>query len=106
MTEKNIPMSEWQERLATFTSGNRNRIAAVAANGMTVFEEKPFRDVEYDPIGKGNDIIITLGTDHELLTHTVNAPTELILHQEDNGEISTLEIIDQNGESTFLRLRH
>ena len=103
--KKNIPNNDWQERLTTFTSGNRGRTAAIAAQGMTVIENWAFRDLEYDPVGKGNDVIITLGDREETFTHTIDAPVEIILHQEDDGEISALEIIDQNGESTFLRLQ-
>jgi hypothetical protein len=103
--KKSIPNDEWQERLATFTSGNRGRKAAIAAQGMTIIENRAFRDLEYDPVGKGNDVIITLGDREETFTHTVDAPVEINLHQEEDGEISALEIIDQNGESTFLRLQ-
>jgi hypothetical protein len=34
-TRKQISKADWQERLQTFTSGNRGRIAAIAAGGMT-----------------------------------------------------------------------
>jgi hypothetical protein len=102
--KKNIQNNEWQERLTTFTSGNRGRKAAIAAQGMTIIENRPFRDLEYDPVGKGNDIIITLGDLEDTFTHTVYAPVDIFLHQEDNGEVSALEIVDQSSESTFLRL--
>jgi len=100
MSKKQLESSEWQGRLQTFTSGNRHRKAAIAANGMTVIENTPLVSVDYDPPGKGNCLTITLAG----FTHTVNAPVELYLTEEANGVISTLEIIDQNGESTFLRL--
>ena len=102
--KKNIQSNEWQERLATFTSGNRGRKAAIATQGMTIIENTPFRDLEYDPVGKGNDIIITLGDMEDTFTHTVTAPVDIFLHQEDNGEVSALEVVDQINESTFLRL--
>ena len=92
-----MPTSEWQERFTTFTSGNRGRIAAIATQGMTVIENRPFRDLEYDPVGKGNDVIITFGDREDTFTHTVNDPAEIVLHQEDDGEISALEVLDQNG---------
>ena len=103
-TTKKINKEEWQERLQLFTSGNRRRKAAIEVEGITTVKNQALRDVEYDPIGKGNDLIITLGNSENLFTHTVNDPEELVLHQESNGEVSSLEIKDQYGEKTFLRL--
>ena len=71
--KKQIQQSEWQERLQTFTSGNRGRRAAIATEGMTLVEEKPFETVICDPVKKGNDVVISV----EDFTHTVAAPTEL-----------------------------
>jgi len=100
MSKKQIKSTEWQERLQTFTSGNKNRTAAIATDGMTVVENTPLVSVDYDPPGKGNALTITL----EGFTHTVSAPVELYLTEEVNGVVSTLEVVDQNGTSTFLRL--
>lgn len=102
-TKKQIPNNEWQERLQTFTSGNAGRKVAIAAEGMTIVENKPFRDLEYDPVGKGNDLVITVGYGDETYWHTVNAPVEIFENQESNGQVSTLEIVDQNGNSVYLR---
>ena len=99
-TKKQIETSEWQDRLQSFTSGNKGRTSAIAAEGMTLAENKPVTSVDYDPVGKGNDMMISL----EGFSHTVNAPVELYITQESNGVVSTLEIVDQNGVSTFLRL--
>ena len=38
------------------------------------------------------------------VVHLVNAPVEIYINQESNGVTSSLEIIDQNGGETFLRL--
>ncbi len=99
-TKKQIESSAWQNRLQTFTSGNRGRTAAVAAGGTTLVEDKPLVSVDYDPVGKGNNISISV----EGMMHTVDAPVELYLIEESNGVVSTLEVVDQNGISTFLRL--
>ena len=99
-TKKQIKTSEWQERLQSFVSGNMGRTAAIAAEGMTIAENKALVSVDYDPLGKGNDLIITLRG----FTHSVNAPVELFITEESNGVISTLEVIDQNGISTLLRM--
>ena len=99
-TNKRIETTEWQDRLQSLTSGNKGRTSAIAAEGMTIAENKSLVSVDYDPVGKGNDIMITLSG----FSHTVNAPVEVHITEESNGVVSTLEIIDQNGTSTFLRL--
>jgi len=100
MSKKLIESSEWQERLQMFTSGNKGRASAIAAEGMTLVENKPLISVDYDPLGKGNDLIITV----EGFTHTVMAPTELYIVEASDGVVSILEVVDQNGEATLLRL--
>ncbi len=97
--KKQIQKSEWQERLQTFTSGNRGRKAAIAAEGMTLVENKPFENVFYDPVGKGNELVISV----EDFTHTVAAPTELYVEESEKGVVTSLEVVDQNGQSCFLR---
>ena len=96
---KQIEKSEWQERLQTFTSGNRGRKAAIAAEGMTLVENNPFVTVVYDPVGKGNDLVISV----ENFTHAVSAPTELYIEENDKGIVTSLKVVDQNGKFTFLR---
>jgi hypothetical protein len=36
--------------------------------------------------------------------HMVNEPVEMCMTFDSNGVVSTLEILDQNGSATFLRL--
>ena len=97
---KQIEQDSWQDRLQTFTSGNRGRTSAIAAEGMTVVENKPLVSVDYDPVGKGDDMIISV----EGMTHTVFAPKELYIIEESNGVVSTMEIVDKKGNITYLRL--
>lgn len=99
-TKKQIEPGEWQDRLQSFTSGNKGRSAAIAAEGMTIVENKALISVDYDPVGKGNDIMITL----DGFAHTINAPVEINITKTDNGVVSTMQIIDQNGADTYLRL--
>lgn len=99
-TRKQIENENWQERLQTFTSGNKGQTAAIASQGMTIVENKPFDSVVYDPIRKGNDIVLAV----DGFIHLVNAPVEIYIYQESDGVASSLEIVDQNGGQTFLRL--
>lgn len=103
-TKKQIQNAEWQERIQTFSSGNRGRKAAIAVEGMILAENQVFRDIEYDPVGKGNDLIMTLGHMEDMFTHTIAAPAALYIHQESNGVVDALEVVDGKGGTTFLRL--
>ena len=96
---QNVNYDEWQTRLQEITSGNQGRKAAIAADGMTLVENQSFESVNYDSPNKGNDLMIAV----KGYTHTVEAPTEMIIVKSDNGVISTLEIVDQNNEKTYLR---
>jgi len=95
-----IENGHWQEKLQTFTSANKGRSAAIAVQGMTIVENRPFDRVVYDPILKGNDLVLAL----DGFIHMVNEPVEMYMTHDSNGVVSTLEILDQNGSATFLRL--
>jgi hypothetical protein len=95
-----IENEHWQEKLQTFTSGNKGRPAAITSHGMAIVENKPFHSVIYDPIRKGNDIVLAL----EGFIQMVNEPVEIFMTHDSNGVVSTLEILDQNGSATCLRL--
>jgi hypothetical protein len=100
MSKKQLELSEWQDRLQSFTSGNYHRTVALTVEGSTVFKNAPLVSVDYDPPGKGNALTITI----EDYTHIVEAPEKLYLKREANGVDSALEVVSQNGESTLLSL--
>ncbi|MEJ2333723.1 MAG: DUF5335 family protein [Desulfobulbaceae bacterium] len=99
-TRKQIENEHWQKKLQTLTSTNRGRSAVISIHGMTIVENKPFDHVIYDPIRKGNDLVLAL----EGFIHMVNEPVEIYMTHDSNGVVSTLEILGQNGEPTILRL--
>ena len=99
-TRKQIENEHWQEKLPAFTSTSKGRTAAIAALGMTIVENKPFDSVVYDPIRKGNDLVLAV----DGFIHIVDEPVEMYMTQESNGVVSTLEILGQNGTATFLKL--
>ena len=102
--KKSIPMDDWSDRLTSFSSGNRGRLSAIATQNMTIVEDKKLEDIVYDPVNKGNDIVIAVEGPEGSFRHIVEGPAELIIEQREDGVVSTLEIIDQNNESTFVRL--
>ena len=95
-----IENGHWQEKLQAFTSANKGRSAAIAVQGMTIVENRSFDRVVYEPIRKGNDLVLVL----DGFIHMVNEPVEMSMTFDSNGVVSTLEILDQNDSATFLRL--
>lgn len=104
-----IPNNEWADFFATFSNDTRGRAVSIqtidpVSGDSGVVGQGPMLAVDYDPQGKGNDIIISLGTDEIDASHTIPAPVALWRAQLDSGEISALEIIDQNDGKTIVVL--
>ncbi|NVK50600.1 MAG: DUF5335 family protein [Cyclobacteriaceae bacterium] len=95
-----IENEHWQNKLKAFSSTNKGRMATIVALGMTIIENKAFNSVIYDPILKGNDLVLAV----DGFVHMVNEPVEMYITQEFNDMVSILEILDQNGMTTFLKL--
>lgn len=72
--------------------------------GLTNAENQILRDIEYDLVGKGNDLIITFVYNENMFTHTIDDPLELFIHEESSGVVAALEVVGEKGGSTFLRL--
>ena len=97
---KQIENEHWQEKLQAFTLTNKGRTVAIAAHGMTIVENKPFDSVVYDPIRKGNDLVLAV----DGFIHMVDEPVEMYMTHDSNGVVSTLELLDLNGAPTILSL--
>lgn len=105
-----IPRDQWQDFFTTFSNGNRGRQIGLEffdqVTGDTgVQNQGQLMAVDCDSVDKGNDIVITTGEVEIGYSHTVKAPAEVWQAQHDNGEISALEIIDQNNSKTVLIFR-
>ena len=100
MRKKVIEISDWQGRLQTFTSGNRGRTGAIVVGTLTLVEIKALISVNYDPVGKGNDMSLSL----EGYTHVIDGPEKMFVIEDHNGVVKTLEIVDNKGVTTQLNL--
>jgi hypothetical protein len=102
-----IPRAEWSNFFISFSNDTRGRLVSiqvidqVSGDSGEVAEGKLLA-IDYDPETKGNDIILSLGTEEIAATHLVAAPVELWKAQHDTGEIAALEIIDQNNGKTIV----
>ncbi len=104
-----IPQAEWQDFMVTFSNGNRGRELSVEvfdkeSGDQTARKQGKLMAVDYDPVGKGNDIVVTTGTNEIDYSHTIPAPVEVWQAQHDDGKVAALEIIDQNNVKTILSL--
>ena len=102
-----IPTEEWSDFFTTFSNDTRGRQVSIQVldteSGDTgVVDKGNLLAVDYDPANKGNDIVVTCGTDKIDASHTIGAPEELWRAQLDSGEINALEIIDQNKNQTII----
>jgi hypothetical protein len=105
-----IPREEWKDFFVTLSNGNRGRILSIEVldpesgdSGQS--QQGKLLAVDYDPVDKGNDIVVTTGVDEVDYSHTIKAPVEVWKAQQDNGEVAALEIIDQNNVKTILSLK-
>lgn len=107
---KKIDRGRWGDFLSIFSNGNRGRTVAIevadpATGAQELTDAAPLFAIDYDPAGKGDDLVITTGRDEVDYTHTISAPAEIWEAQDDNGKVVALEIIDQSGSKTILAFR-
>lgn len=104
-----IPNEEWSGFLTTFSNDTRGREVSIqtidtGTGDAGVTGQGKLVAVDYDPVSKGNDIVVSLGAAEIEATHAVAAPVELWKAQRDSGEIMAIEIIDQNNGRTILSI--
>jgi hypothetical protein len=101
--KKQLRKNEWAERLQMLSSGNKGAKALLEEAGENIAENIPFRNIEYDPVGKGDDLVIAIGTGDNNLRHVVSSPMELYLHEDSNGVLTSVEIINNKSVTTIIR---
>ena len=104
-----VPRDQWKDFFVSFSNGNQGRQLSVEvfdqqSGDLSAQKQGPLMAVDYDPIGKGNNIVVTTGTDEIDYSHSIQAPAKVWKAQHDDGSIGALEIIDQNNTKTILSL--
>ena len=107
---KKLEQEQWSEFLSVFSNGNRGRLIRIevedtASGEQPIVDAAPLFAIDYDPVHKGNDLVISTGRDAVDYSHTVIAPTEIWQAQDDSGEVTALEIINQNDSRTIIVLK-
>jgi len=98
---KLIPVKEWVEFCGLFTNGNKGRLVTISdiderAMDNVLAKEMPLWAIDYDPIDKGDDIVVTLGENSMEFSHTIDAPVELWESRNEKGVVNQLRIIDRS----------
>jgi hypothetical protein len=106
---KEIPQERWAEWCDLFTNGNRGRLI-----GIEIVDDEsgaqPLADgvalvaIDYDPEGKGNDMVISYGDEEAPSRHTVAGPVALWQAQDRNGVVVSLEVENEHGGRTIVTL--
>ena len=103
-----VPRERWVEFLSLFSNGNRGRRVSIetisSAEDWKVASQAPLLAVDYDPVGKGDDVVISLGQDSLAASHVVQRPQELWEAQDENGKIVAVQLVDKSGAKTLLSL--
>lgn len=104
---KEVPAERWSDWCITFTSGNRGRKVTMSFfddvyGDEVIVDDAEFVAIDYDPVNKGNDIVVSVGDEEAPSGHVVPAPVKLWEAQDANGKIVSLQIEDQNSRRTIL----
>jgi hypothetical protein len=76
MSNKQISPDRWVEFFDQFTNGNRGRlikleIVTPESGDLIPIQNAPLWSLVYDPVNKGNDLVIATGQDEVTYSHTM-----------------------------------
>ena len=106
-TTKEIPAERWEEWFDTFTLDNLGRSLSIDLVDDEYGDERlaegvPLVAIDYDPVNKGNDFVVSYGEEVASTSHIIRAPVRLWQAQDANGLVVALEIEDESGRHTIL----
>jgi Family of unknown function (DUF5335) len=107
---KSVPSDRWVEFFDQFSDGNRGRHVSIEVIDAAIGDEEliknaPLMAMVYDPPGKGDKLTIEIGKDEVTYAHTVDAPTEVLTGQDENGLMLAVQIADAAGTKTLIKLQ-
>jgi hypothetical protein len=103
---KQLPREEWGAILSTLSKENRGHPIGAEVIGEDIGDQMlfsgPLMAIDYDPVGKGDDIVITAG--EVAFGHVIRSPSEIWIARDVNGRIVSLEIASLDGLRTIVSL--
>uniref|UniRef100_B8HJQ3 Uncharacterized protein n=1 Tax=Cyanothece sp. (strain PCC 7425 / ATCC 29141) TaxID=395961 RepID=B8HJQ3_CYAP4 len=106
---KHIPQERWGEFFETFSHGNKGRLMEIEVldqeqGDIKLAQTVPLSFIDYQPAPSGDSLIIHTGHNGPALTHSIDDPREVWTGQDANGVVMALDITDQKGNHTILKL--
>lgn len=107
---KAVPQDRWTEFFDQFSDGNRGRFLSIKLSNSELGDQEliqnaPLMAIVYDRPDKGNDLVIEVGQPEVTYAHTIDAPTQVLTGQDENGEITAIRIADAAGTQTLITLQ-
>ncbi len=105
-----IPHDEWLSFLDSFSRQHLNWLATIevvsAAGRQAIVEDRRLQGISIDHGDRPEHAYIQMGeTMKELVTHIIDAPTNIRFKQSSTGEHQGVEIASTDGTTTILRFR-
>lgn len=107
-SSKQIDSDRWLEFFDQFTDSNKGRTVTIEVvdqemGDQELIQNAPLFSINYDPADKGNDLVIETGQNEVSYAHTVDAPTEVMVGQDEQGMVQALQIVSQQGRQTLIK---
>jgi Family of unknown function (DUF5335) len=106
-TRHPIDRADWPAFFVRFSNANQGRPIAVIVHdprlGRSCLNDGvPLLAMDYDPAGRGDDIVISIGQESVEATHLIRAPSEVAEMREEDGTVAGLEVVDRSEDTTRL----
>lgn len=99
---KEIQSERWQEWSTMFTNTNQGRIINLEikdeeSSTKTLADNLELIAVDYDPVGKGNNFVISFGSRQSPSRHRIDNPVKITQMQNKIGLVASIIIEDTMG---------
>lgn len=108
LSTKKIPEDKWADFFDQLTEMRKNsclslEVASQDLGNATIVKEGTLSSITFDPVGKGNNLEISIGGDEVLLSHFVSGPKMVWAGEGEDQTIVALEVIDEADTQTIVK---
>jgi Family of unknown function (DUF5335) len=106
---KHIPQERWGEFFEMFSHGNKGRLIEMELLDQEKGDEQliqaaPLASIDFQLTPEGASLIIHAGENKAAYSQTIDFPTEVWTGQDENGVVTAMDITDQHGNHTIVKL--
>ncbi|WP_421659017.1 DUF5335 family protein [Leptothermofonsia sp. ETS-13] len=107
---RQISRADWLEFFDTFTNDNRGRLLTIELLDQELGDQElikaaPLWAIARDPTEKGDVVMIETGRETVSYAHTIDAPIDVWVGQDENGVVLVLKITDAKGNHILLKFQ-